>query len=229
MAYTGQNIFDMALERSDLNNEDLVPSAQIIQYINNFQRRAYLRAARINPDYFGTSADTATRTAYTDDWNLESTPGNIAAVLKAEIKSITGTVTGLAVGDKVNLVSIRWPSMEINPRAVLRGRRLSGYGAELGAADANMVTALTVYYSPLPLALPSLEASLMLPEEWADLVVLPLAKVLSLRDGRLEEIEALELELRDVQTMFDEALLVYDHGLARPLSSTPAIPVVPRG
>lgn len=229
MAYTAEEIRDMALQRSDLNNEDLVPIALVLQYMSNFQRKIYLRAARLNPDYFGTDGVTGIRAAYTDGWDLSASPGNIAAVTRAEIANITGSVTGLSVGDRVNLVSLRFQNMEIAPRCIMRGKRLTPVGTELGAADANMVDQLTIYFSPLPLAIPSLSATVSLPEEWADLLVLPLAKVFAIRDGRLEEIDALNQEYADLRSDFDEAMLVFDHGLVRPLGSTPAIPIVPSG
>lgn len=216
---TAQEILDQAIQRSDLNNPDLVPTAQVLKYISSFERRVYLRGARINPDYFGTEAVSETRSAFTDPWNLVTTPGDVAAVTRLEVHTLAGTVTGVLVGDKVNVISRRWPSVEVSPRAYIRGQKVYAYNDELGAADANMVTILNVFYSVLPTAVAALATSLTLPVEHDQLVILPLARVLAIRDRRLDEVSGIDAEFTMELQIFDEAAQIYDHAAVRPIKA----------
>src|SRR2546428_4609236 len=102
---TAQDILNRAVQRASLNDASLVDTNQMLKFISGFQKRLFLKAAQIDPDYFGKDGVTATRTAYTDSWDLTSTPGDVAAVTRVEISTIAGAVTGLAVGDQLNLIS----------------------------------------------------------------------------------------------------------------------------
>lgn len=225
MSTTAQQALDLAIQRSSLNNPDLVAPAQAVRYIANAEKAAYLLAAKLNPEYFGKNADTSTRSAFVDSWDLSTTPGGIASVTRAEVKTITGTVTNdgvdIVIGDKINLVSYRWPQLELVPRAYIRGRILFGYKTELGAADANMVTALDIFYADLPTGPTALGTTLSIPDEWIDLIVLPLARNLALRDQRAGEIASIDDEYKLILGMFTQAVGVYDGGAVRPIASVP--------
>ena len=225
MATTAQQVLDLAIQRSSLNNPDLFPAAQVVRYIANAERAAYLLAAKLNPEYFGANADTSTRSGFVDPWDLNVTPGGVASVTRAEVKTITGTVTNdgvnIVVGDKVNLVSYRWPQLDLSPRAYIRGRKLSGYLTELGAANDNMVTVLDLFYAQLPAGVTTLSATLSLPDEWVDLLVLPLAKNFALRDQRAAEIAAIDDEYKLILSVFTQAVEFYDAGAIRPIQSVP--------
>lgn len=225
MATTAQIIIDRAVQRGALNNPDLVPSAQLLQYISMYERAVYLRAGRVNPDYFGTDGSTATRALFTDAWDLAATPGNVAVVTRIEVVTIVGSVSGVVAGDKINLISRRWPEVDLAPRAFVRGRKVTGFGVELGANSSNMVTVLKVFFSPLPAVVTTLSQSLTIPDEWTGLVELPLAKTLALRDRRLDEIPAIDAEYQFIFQLFEEGALAFDHSVRRPLASVPAIPL----
>lgn len=221
MATTAQQAMDLALQRSALNNPDLVPPAQVIRYIAQFEKAAYLLAAKLQPEYFGSSGDTGTRAAFGDSWPLTTAPGGIASVTKAEVKTITGSVTDVSVGDQINLISFRWPSLGLAPRAYIRGRDLFGYLVELGAADANMVTVATIYFAVLPTAPTALTTTLTIPDEWIDLVYLPLARVFAIRDSRPTEAEVIQGEFTEARELFKQSLGVYDGGAVKPINSVP--------
>lgn len=225
MSTTAQEVMSLAVLRSQLNDVNLVPSPIIFKAIGIYEREAYIRAARLDPEYFGTSGATAARAAFTDPWNISTVPANIAAVTKVEINAITGTVVGLAVNDPVNLVKLRFPDVEIVPRAYVRGRQIFGYKTELGANSANMVSKLTVYYAPIPTAPTSGSSVMTIPDEWLDLVVLPIAKLMCLRDRRPDDAQLLDAELQALYALFEQAVLIYDHGAARPLPSIPPLPL----
>lgn len=222
MSTTAQKVFDRAVQRGDLNNPDLLPSAQIMDYITQFERAVYLRAAKVNPEFFGTSGVTATRAATTTPWDVSVTPSNVAAITSAEAAAVTGAVTGVSVGTVINLISRRWPTLAVSPRAYILGRKLFQYGSELGTDGSNLVTSLTIYYSPLPTSIVSLSQSLSLSDEFTDLVVLPLARVLSLRDRRMDEVQFIDAEYAYQLQLFDEAIGIFAHGASRPLVSVPA-------
>ena len=229
MAYTAQEIIDAAVQRSDLNNPDLVPPAQLLTYLSQFERAAYTRAARINPEYFGTDAVTEVRADETGAWDIATTPGKIAALTRVYIETIVGTVGTLVEGDKVNLIGLRWPDIDLAPRAYVRGRVITEYEGELGVDSSNYVSTLRCFYSPLPVGIATLSQTVGLPDEWADMLILPLAKVLAIRDGRIQEAPAYDAEMSGWATLFDEAMMVYDHGVRRPMVAVPAVPIGGKG
>ena len=223
---TAQDMLDRAIERSSLNNPDLIATDESLAYITRYERAAFLKAARLNPNYFGLDGTTNVRAAYTDDWDLEYAPGGVAALTKLEVTAITGTVTGVAVGDEVHMVDITYPEADVSPRVYVRNRVVHSYGTELGAATANMVTQLTVFYSPLSAKIMLLTQPMALPEEFDALIWLPLARVFSIRDRRLDELEGIKMELDEAWASFQEAVLAMGHGTTRSLIDTPAIPLV---
>ncbi|KKM89516.1 hypothetical protein LCGC14_1247970 [marine sediment metagenome] len=221
MSTTAQEALDLAIHRSSLNNPDILPSAQMVRYIANAEKAAYMFAAKMNPEYFGSQGDSSVRAAYTDSWAINTTPGGIASVTKLEISAITGTVGTLVVGDKINLISYRWPQLELSPRAYIRGRILYAYNDELGDADINMITTIAVFYAQLPTGPTALATSLSIPDEWIDLIVLPLARNLALRDQRPEEVPSIDEEYKIVFSMFQQAVGMFEGGAVRPLASVP--------
>jgi hypothetical protein len=227
MSTTAQTIWDRATQMSSLNDEALVPVTQIVDYISMYERNVFQRAARLNPEYFGVLGTTGVRTAITDIWDLTGAPGGIAAVTRAEIAAIIGTpFAGAAVGQQVNLISIRWPNFDVSPRALLRGRKIYQYLTELGTDPSNLVTQLTIYYSPLPAKVTAITQALTIPDEWTDLITYPLAKLLAIRDRRTdEETNWLDKAHTELMELFDEAVTVYDYSMKRPITQVPAVPL----
>lgn len=224
---TGQEVFDRAAQRSSLNDTSLVDATKYIRFISDLEKRIFLRAAQLNPDYFGKDAITSVRAHFGDSWNLLSVPGDVGAVARVDVQTIIGAVTGVVVGDQVNLVSIRWPDVEVSPRAYLRGGNLTGYKTELGAADANMVSSVRVWYAERPADVTAMAQQLRTPEEWLDMIVLPMARIFAIYDRRLDEVEHLNAELTTVQENFEMAVLAFDHGVRRPLTAVPPLGIAP--
>lgn len=214
MATTVQNIIDRAGQRSNLNDTSLIGTTQLIAYVSTLEQLVYLTAARGNPDYFGKEANTSAR-AYGATWDLSTT--GIAALSRVEVAAITGAVSGLSVGTEVNLVSIRQPGVALSPRVYVRSRVLREYNSELSTDASNFVTTLKLFYSHLPARRTATTDTLDLPDEWDGLLVLPLAKIMSLRDQRPEEIPSLESEWLVYWQTFLSALSVYDEGTIREL------------
>lgn len=229
MATTAQQIIDRAVQRSSLNNPDLVPQAQLLQYISQFERAIYQRGARMNPDFFGVEGTTATRAAQTDPWDLSATPGNVGLLTRAEVAAITGSVAGVSVGQKVELVLQRMQEVAVPPRAYVRGRKVYQVGTELGSSGANLVTSLKIYYSPVPAAVTTLTQSVSLQDEWTDLIVLPIARTLAVRDRRLDEVQTINIEYEFMLQLFDDAVVSFDMGIRRPLALVSPLPIPAKG
>lgn len=226
MSTTAQTVWDRATTMSSLNDESLINVNQVMDYISLYERNAFLRAARLNPEYFGTSALSAVRSSNTDVWDLSLTPGGIAAVTRAEIAAIVGSVPTVTVGQEIGLASIRFQQMPPFPRAILRGRKITDYFSELSAGGGNYVSQLTIYYSPLPTKVSTISQVLTIPDEWADLITYPLAKILAIRDRRTdEELQFLDKDFQTFQQLFDEAVMVYDFAVRRPFQQVPSIPL----
>jgi hypothetical protein len=229
MATTVQAVWDRATTMSFMNDESLINPTQVMAYIGLYERNIFLRAARLNPEYFGTTGLTATRGSNTASWSLDALTPVPAAITRVEVAAFIGTpYANAAAGDRVGLASIRWPDLEISPRALLRGRSIIGYKTELGPDISDYVTQLNVFYSPLPAPITSLTQNLTAPDEWADLITYPLARILAIRDRRTdEETNWLTMDFERLQTLFDEAVLVYDYGVRRP--AIPLVPPIPIG
>lgn len=230
MSLTGQDVINYAVDRSALNFPAQAGVAAALSLISTEQRKIYLIAERIDPEYFGKNSLTAARALYTDSWDLDATPGDVGGVTKATVAAITGspvnpeTNTTFAVGDVIHLVNSRFPELELGPRAYVRGRKIVPHLTELGAASNAMVTQLTVYYSPIPPFVTQVGTTLAVPDEWRHLLVLPVARMLAIRDKREEEVQFIEAEYKDALANFQEAVLAYAHGARRPLPAVSAVP-----
>lgn len=227
MAYTALNVVNMAVLRSALNDQNLFDTFDPgLKAISSYERQIYIRAARLNPEFFGDTANTAARLAWTDPWDLSATPGKVAAVTRARVQALTGIVTPV-VGDQVNLVTLRYPSAEIAPRAYIRNRKIYAYQTELGTNSSNMVTQLQIDYALMPNPITSINQTMTIPDDWVDLVVLPIAKLMALRDRRPDDAAAIDAEFKDLLNLFDQEVLVFDQGVSRPLESVPTLPIGP--
>lgn len=237
MATTVQQIWDGATQLSSLNDESLVNGTQVITYVAMYERELFLRAARLNPQYFELVAASQTVTAIsgTAGWDLNVLPGLVAAVTRIEVGAFIGNpYANAAVGDKIEIVSSRWPELGVAPRAYLRGRKvfpvpisggITSSNTELGTNVSNMVTQLNVFYSPLPTPLTSLTQQLTLPDDFIQILIYRLARILAVRDRRTdEEMNWLTVDLEELHTQFDEAVLTFDYGMRRPLNMVPPLP-----
>lgn len=215
---TAQDAINRAIQRSALNNPDLVPTAQMLGYLTSYERAVYAMGAKYNPEYFGAEAE-ITRTLFSDSWDL--TASNVFALTAVVCQAITGTPTP-AVGDPINLVSFRFPELHVEPRAYVRGQTLYSYGTELGADAVDLVTGVTIYYSEMPVSVTTTGQTLTIPDQWADLVVVPLARLLALRDNRPGDVAVLDAEYNSLVATFIDHVSVYDHGATRPLIAVAA-------
>lgn len=227
MTTTVQQIIDRAAARSNLNDAALIDTAELIAYINQFERRIYMTANRENPDFFGAEGATAAR-ASGGTWTPATTPGNVGAISRIEVSAITGAISGLAVGDEISVVSIRNPDVAVGPRVYIRGGIIREWDESL-TSGGSFVSTLKLYYSVMPTAKTATGNSMTLPDEYCCLVDLPLARVMALRDQRPDELPGIDQELLLEWTTFLQQVGVYDEVTIRELAQIPASynPVTP--
>lgn len=211
---TVQNVIDEAIERASLNDSSLIPTDQTIDYINHFQRRVYMIAAEMNPDYFG-SVDSVTRASNTDDWDVSS----LGPVQSVEIDSFTGSMSDLSVGDQVHIADIDEPDMVLTPRVLLRNFTLVEYNDELADDSSNFVDGLKVYNSQYPTELTATADNPDIPEQWLELLSTPLAQRFAIRDQRFDEAQIIQQEYQSILQLFRRHVQVYDHGAQKSLQS----------
>lgn len=211
---TVQNVIDEAIERASLNDSSLIPTDQTIDYINHFQRRVYMIAAEMNPDYFG-SIDTVTRASDTDDWDVSS----LGPVQSVEVDSITGSLSDVSAGDQVNIADVEEPDMVLSPRVLLRNFQLIEYGSDLSEDASNYVDGLKIYNSEYPTELTATADNPDIPEEWLELLSTPLAHRFAIRDQRFDEAQLINQEYKELLQLFRRHVQVYDHGAQKSLQS----------
>jgi hypothetical protein len=219
---TTQDIINMAVQRSNLNDPDLIPTAELLDYLTTYERAIFLDAARENPNFFGRDGLTSARAASTDSWSLTTAPGNIASITRVEVSAINGTVSGISVGTAVNIVDVRYPDAEIGPRIYVRNKTAYEYNNELQADSSNFVTRLKLFYSFLPTDKAALTDSMDLPDEHNLLVVLPLASLMAMRDQRPDEAALLYQEHSFHRALFLQQISVFDEATVRPLDKLAA-------
>jgi hypothetical protein len=222
MATTVQNIVDRAVERSNLNDSSLILDDETEAYVSNLERQVFLIGASANPDYFGKEGVTAVRGSSTANWDLDNTPGNVAAVSAVEVEALVGTVAGVVVGNTINIISRRNPDVEIGPRVYLRDRVMFEYSNELQVNSSHYVSQLNIFYSHLPSARTTMLDTLDVPDEWDALLYLPLARVFAIRDQRPDEVPAIDAEFQLALSTFLGAVSVFDEGTVRSLEQISA-------
>lgn len=208
MSVTAATVRDMAIDRSNLNSVDLIDETLFLKKMSSLERRIFLLAARINPDFFEQTGTTNTRSSYTDSWDLKLSPANVASVTKIKVAAIAGNPES-EVDDEVHIVGKGDELLEVDPSAYIAGKKVIGISG-LGDDDSNMVTQLTIEYSELPPMVSSTDQSLRIPDEWVDLVVTPLASFLAFKDQRLEEVQLLNVEYEQNLILFVEHIQTFD-------------------
>jgi hypothetical protein len=145
---TFQEIVDNAKARG-LDFSVTYPTTERVLFrrIEIRQREIFSAAARLNPDYFGTSSEgpiDAEFRANLKDLDVAADVDPAANVTRVEIGD-PGTHPTLQNGDQVNVVSISDREAELAPRMTLRNFVLEGVGQDL----AGVVT-IVIFYGYFP-------------------------------------------------------------------------------
>ena len=222
MSLSVQDCFNRAVNRSSLNSAGLFGVNNALSHMSIFEQRAFIMAANVNPDFDSRDGLTVVRTAFTDSWNLNAAPGGIGLINRVEVATIAGTVTDVAVKDEIFIVDKGLSDLALPPRAFIQAKVLKDINTELGAADANMVTQLRIFYSFIPVAFSTSTDVLSLADEWSHLVATPMAAIMAMADQRMEEYDRLTAEYqRDLQ-LYLQHVGGYRHSFMQPLGQAPA-------
>lgn len=132
------------------------------------QRELFVRAAQINPDFYGRSV---TQPLVSGAVDLSALPDVPELVQRIEIAS--PGASGYLAGDDVAVVSLTDPSGELAPRMTVREGRAVQVGTDLTG-----VTSITIWYAflptPIPITAPP-STLLSLAQPWDDLLELDLS------------------------------------------------------
>jgi len=205
MAINAQQIYDRAIRRSLLSSSVAFSLDDTLASMSFYEAQAFMRANQVNPDFFGTEATTSARTSPTNNWLLLSEFGDVGIITRIEVAEVTGQVTDAAVGTVCTPIHVAEPGAGLVPRVYIRNMRLYGYGTDLGPDTQNFVTKLKVWYSRRPAQILDAQSTISLPDEWAHLIITPVAAEFAMADQRLEEYAALMQEYSrdlDVYTQY---------------------------
>lgn len=203
---TADEMIEQALSRvGELGGEYPSTRAPMARRIGYRQRQLYEKAARINPERFGTCATAALSSGNADLSDIASPVPTPAQIQRIEVLD-PGTST-YAVGAKINLVTVEDQGAEFPPRALLRDRVLIGVGSDL-----SLVTSIKVFYAKLPALLTgsaaSLATQLELEAPWDTLLELDLSRWLVTKatamseDKRSVAIAAFTAEAQELEADF---------------------------
>ena len=174
---TFQDIVDNAKARA-VDFGATFPSTERVLYrrIEIRQQQIFSEATRVNPDYFGKSAEgtlDATFSVNLKDLEAAALVDPAANVTRVEIED-AGTHPTLVTGDEVNLVSVGDIEAALAPRMTLRDFILKGVGTELQ----GVVSVCVLYgYRPSNKTTPlDGTENAELPDVYQELLVLDLVK-----------------------------------------------------
>jgi hypothetical protein len=177
------------------------------------QRQIFVRAAQINPEYFGQSV-TATLSAGT--FNLASLSASPELLQRVEI--LAPGASSYVAGREVAIVGLNDSSGELAPRVTVRSQTLAQVGTDLAG-----VTSLKLYYSTFPAAIATNAGttSLSLDTPWDGLLEVDLAQWVIQKatavpaDARSAAIAALKAEEDQLLADFDAHLCAVTPTISR--------------
>lgn len=191
MATTVKELIDAAYSRSTFNDPDkLATDKELAAVIDRRLKELFSIAAGQNPFYFGSKLDVV---GAGGEWTK---PADAEMIVRVEN----------ATGDEVKVVPFEDKEADLAPRIYSFGQKFYTVG---DAGDPLATDTLTFFYSKRPVTLASASAALdsMWPEQFNDLIVLHVARYLSVKDQRVEEVQLFESELQSLLSSFQRHLL----------------------
>lgn len=202
MTTTCSDIVDRATKFNALNTPLTTDVAEMLSRIRADQQRIFTAVAGVTRDRFKTTA------------SLTSSVGTSGRTFSlATLSPPVERVLKLTLGDgrEVNPVDELDTDAELAPRYFVRGTSLVEVSSDWGAAGAKTATLVYVYGATTISTTGTLSQAVSIPDEWTDLLVIPLAAYLHVKDpGRdPNEYERLASMLDDVQQGFVSYLTSY--------------------
>jgi hypothetical protein len=177
-----QDIVNRARAFSLLNPSLTTDTAEMLSRIRTDQRELCTMVAAASRDFFQTVATPKSSAAPQNRVvDLAALELPVERILKVELPG----------GGEVSQVDILDPDAELAPRYTVRGYQLVEWLKEWDTATNGQVTLTVTYvYAPTDiLATGTLAQPVSIPDEWTDLLVLPLAAYLCHKDVGREESE----------------------------------------
>lgn len=191
MSTTCQQIYVRARRFSQANAELAPTKPEILARIEAEQQSVYAQLASLTRDRYQVKTSANSTNAASDrEVDLAAITPSVLRVLKLQLPN----------GDEINQVDVLDTDADFSPRYVIRGQKAIEVGSDWGASG---VVAVTVIYVQGPTAITSSGAysqAMSLPDEWADLLVVPLAMYLCQMMGKGRDAE----EYKRLEIMRDE-------------------------
>ncbi len=185
MATTCANIIDRAKSFSTLNTPLTSDAVEMLSRIRADQQAIFTENAEETRDRFQMSATLSSSiAAAAREVNLTSLIVPLERLLKVS----------LADGTEVNQVDFLDVDAELAPRYFVRGQKLIEVGSDWGSSGAKTLTLIYVYGPTVIDIAGSLTQVVSIPDEWTDLLVLPLAMYLFQKDPGRDAAEFTRLD-----------------------------------
>ncbi|HET7322210.1 MAG TPA: hypothetical protein VFI96_06920 [Longimicrobiaceae bacterium] len=243
MATTCKTLIEAAWARRTANDPDtLGTEAELIGVIDRVIKALYALAADVNPYYFGKTASVEGNGSV---WPI---PSEAVRIFKAVADGASGTGVDRKIttlGQRVSIMRFIDQTGEIAPAIYRFG---SGYYSPGRAASGNALAdpspsvngdKIKLFYSKRhpdldATAQPDAAANTLdstWPEHYNDLLVIPQARYLAIKDGReATEVQALDAEYEALERQFVSDLAGQDFGSKSRWAQMPRAPLpAPRG
>jgi hypothetical protein len=221
---------DAALSRAVDYGADF-PSARSVMFrrIGTRQQKLFIRAAALNPDYFGSDASgplDVNRALDLKDLIGQATVDAAVAIQRIEVAD-PGTHATLLAGDRVSMVSIDDVNAGTIPRVTVRDFVIRAVGTDL-----DLVTSLCVYFPRVPDLVTSLTGTeaVAVTSQHEELLVIDLVRWLIKMTIEMDPqrkagaVAVYDAEEQELLADFDQEIRQYGLGQSRRFSTPPINP-----
>lgn len=191
MATTCQNVIDRAKTFSPLNVSLTTDPVEMVVRVQQMQQRVFTAIAPLNAARFSVVA-TPNSTSASSNRTVDLSP------LSPPVERVRRVA--LPSGVDVDQVTEMDPNAELAPRYFPRGQKLYEVGSDWGATGVVVMTILYAYGATPITATGGTSQAISLPDEWADVLIIPLARYLHTKDPGRDPIE-----YQNLTTQYGEA------------------------
>lgn len=208
MATTIQNVIDRAKAMNPLNTSLVGDVTEMMSRIQQMQQRVFTALASLNAARFTVSATPASTNA------SSNRTVNLAALAQPLERLIR---VALPTGVEVLPVTESDQNAQLAPRYFVRGTTMYEVGSDWGPTGAITLTVLYAYGAAAISLSGATTQTVSVPDEWCDVLILPLARYLHVKDPGRDPIEyqALTQQYGDAWSGFLHYATNYDGDLMR--------------
>lgn len=208
MATTCQNVIDRAKAMNPLNTTLVSDPVEMLTRIQQIQQRVFTALAKLNGTRFAVAAAQGSTNA----------SANRTVDLTALAQPVERIIrVSFSTGAEIYPVTELDPNAQLAPRYFPRGTKLYEVGSDWGATGVVAVTILYAFGAATITVTGATSQAVTVPDEWADVLILPLARHLHLKDPGRDPVEYDRLTALYVQAWggFMEYAANYDGDLMR--------------